>query len=318
MKTAPSTDTPATAESAKRVPDFGISLLLGFLGISVLLGVTSLSAVEEVGEIALRQLSGDETVQVDGIVGEWKRHEVEIDGTELRIAGAHDNGFLYLTLLTRDTALQRQILRGGLTVWLDGPDAEPESFGIRFPLPLAEYRETLRAAGPGPDGDNGTRTRSRERRRPSLNTLFQRLNGLDLDAELLGSGATAARTSISDLSDADMALDRVDETWAVEFKIPLADEGAASLDAAGGDLIHLGIEIPAVDEGRRERGRGGRGVGQGGRGGRGGFGGPGGFGGARGGSGGGGPRAAEGRGEPVEPVDLRLPIRLEVSGDTAP
>ncbi len=46
----------------------------------------------------------------------------------------HDSKYLYLNLSSTDIAIQRQILRGGLTIWIDQSGRKKKYFGFRYPL----------------------------------------------------------------------------------------------------------------------------------------------------------------------------------------
>ena len=46
----------------------------------------------------------------------------------------HDNRFVYLNLSATDPTVQRQMLRGGLTIWIDPSGRKNENLGFRYPL----------------------------------------------------------------------------------------------------------------------------------------------------------------------------------------
>ncbi len=46
----------------------------------------------------------------------------------------HDNRFVYLNLSATDPTVQRQLLRGGLTIWIDQSGRKNENLGFRYPL----------------------------------------------------------------------------------------------------------------------------------------------------------------------------------------
>ncbi|MCE5283203.1 MAG: hypothetical protein LLG93_13995 [Deltaproteobacteria bacterium] len=54
---------------------------------------------------------------------------------ELTVGLLNDERMLYLRLSTRNRAIQRQILRAGLTLWFDETGGQAKTYGIRFPLP---------------------------------------------------------------------------------------------------------------------------------------------------------------------------------------
>lgn len=269
----------------------------------------------------------DKEVVVDGLGGEWKGDAQKIGGTKLKAATAHDGRFFYVSLSTKNDDLQRQILRGGLVLWLDDGAGEDKSFGIRFPLPMGEYRDQLRGQG-RPDQGGGPGAGRGQRGRRSPEAMWQRFRSIEHEVEILsGLEEVALRSKVAELDGIEIAVDRLEDRLVLEYKIPMAaaqaspevaeeiEPGAAAgedaqtgqdevtgeviprqLRTAAGGEISLGIEIPGFDPEMRDRNGNG---GNGGNGRGGGFGGPrgggfgGGFGGGRGG-GFGGPGGAGG------------------------
>ena len=299
-----------------------IALVALALGFSPALSATG-------NDLAVHETPWNErNITVDGIGGEWKAQEKKIKGTKLKVATSYDDEFLYVSLSTENAALQRQILRSGLILWLENDASPPKSYGLHFPMPIHEYREQLQSSRSATDGNSVTgqaaprgffgQGRSRGER-PSLEAVWQRLTQADLDVDVLqapGESLIRVLPGSSDAAGLETAMDYVDERWNVEYKIPLnASAGEAETNAQDllavhmpeGEGLRLGVEIPAMERGRGPEGRGGGGFRGGGL--RGGGGPGGGFGAAGGGRGGfgGGPRGGGGRGprggaaqEPVE------------------
>ena len=300
----------------------------------ILLVIVALGAEAAFGAGSLESPWLDKEVVIDGLGGEWKGDEKKVPGTKLKAATAHDDQFFYVSLSTKNDDLQRQILRGGLVLWLDDTAAEAKGFGIRFPLPMREYRDQLRGQGRS-GGGGGTQGAGRgQRGRRSPEAMWQRIREIEHEVEILsGSEEVALRSKVAEFDGIEIAMDRLDDRLVLEYKIPrvatetsaaVAPDAAAGEEAetgqdellgeavawqlkatAGGEMA-IGIDIPGFDPEMRGR-QGNGGNGSNGRGG--GFGGPsgggfgGGFGGGRsggfggpGGAGGGRPSGGLGRG----------------------
>ncbi len=312
----------------------------------VVLALSTLGAEVSFGEESMESPWLDKEVVVDGLGGEWKGDGRKIRGTKLKAATAHDDQFFYVSLSTKNGDLQRQILRGGLVLWLDDAAGENKSFGIRFPLPMREYRDQLREQGRG-DGARAPGAERGRRGRRSPDAMWQRIQEIEQEVEILsGLGEVTHRSKVAELDGIEVAMDRLEDRWVLEYKIPMHASGtdtaaqtedeekadvvvpAWGIKTATGGQMSLGIEIPGFDPEMRDRdgeggnpgnGESGRGGGFGGpRGGgfgggfgggrSGGFGGPGGAGGGR--SGGGLGRGSGGRPEPQEPIEVWTLVRL--------
>ncbi len=79
----------------------------------------------------------DRPVVIDGRDdgAEWKGALHTVAKGELAVGVLNDERMLYLRLSTRNRAIQRQILKAGLTLWFDETGGQAKSYGIRFPLP---------------------------------------------------------------------------------------------------------------------------------------------------------------------------------------
>ncbi len=214
---------------------------------------------------------------------------------------ANDREKLYVSVKTGDEGIQRKILAGGMTLWLDPAARKEQAIGIRYPL---------KRQGPPVDG-SGMRTRDRmsAERPPVRDSNAAHRSGMPIpnDLELLGFGACGGASTVHKTNSCGIVvrMDRNDYGELVwEAEVPLQ---ALNLEAKPGQILDLGIEIGALNMPARPmgedrssgggsggmRGMGGGGMGSmgGGMGGMGGgFGGGGRGGGGGGMHGGGGPR----------------------------
>ena len=75
-------------------------------------------------------------IRMDGDLNEWKGIPAYIDKNNVfAVSVCHDNENVYVCLTTDDPQTERQIMGGGLTVWLDPSGSDDKVFGINYPLP---------------------------------------------------------------------------------------------------------------------------------------------------------------------------------------
>jgi hypothetical protein len=75
-------------------------------------------------------------ITVDGNDDDWPSGLTPIDDLRSSVGFQNNGDHLFVCLRTVDRAVEMQILRGGLTVWLDSTGGKQKTFGIRFPLEL--------------------------------------------------------------------------------------------------------------------------------------------------------------------------------------
>ncbi|MCF7920178.1 MAG: hypothetical protein K9N06_09740 [Candidatus Cloacimonetes bacterium] len=72
-------------------------------------------------------------IVMDGLDKEWDTSKV-YDDTEKILAGfQHTGETLYFLMISRDPALERQMLMNGFTIWLDDNGKKKKKLGLRFP-----------------------------------------------------------------------------------------------------------------------------------------------------------------------------------------
>src|SRR5437867_3668400 len=109
----------------------------------------------------------------------------------------NDSNYLYIALITTNREVQRQVMRGGTTIWLDRDGGDDRKFGIHYPLGQNQQPEDQRET-------------------------YQRS---DNDLEILGPGDEHHRMTIAETGGIDVRFELSNDTLVYEMKIPLPDDG---------------------------------------------------------------------------------------------
>lgn len=250
-------------------------------------------------------------IAIDSVSRQWPMTPLEDKETSVGVL--NDSLFVYVGLFTANRNLQRQIMRGGLTVWLDKEGGKGKVFGIRYPVGRDEF-------GPPegwPPSDSG-----RAGMRPETPT--------GPVGELILYGPRESdqhRMTVAEAQGVEVQTKTVAGHFAYQLKIPLAEDQQHPFAIGGkpGMIIGVGFQTEKPRRPSRPRegfdgrgGEGGDGEGGGG-GGMGGFGGFGGRGGMRGGRGG--PRGGMDRSTPwsqPEPLDVWAKVQLVTNSQPMP
>ena len=194
-------------------------------------------------------------ITIDALLGDWNDTIQPLPGERLALGVSNDADHLYVAVTSRDQGVTRQVLRRGLTLWVDPSGKESKELGIRFPLGMAR--------GPAAQGGELDESVFRARMAESLSEL-EILHGEHLPAmRLPADGALGIEVKVS--------FEYGELVY--EIKLPLRSEEGYAVGVEAGSVIGLGLETPAVNsEMQRARGSGrgmgaGRGGGLGGRGG---------------------------------------------------
>lgn len=246
----------------------------------------------------------DMDVAIDGQSTEWDGAIHDFSDEQIGVGVRNDLEHLYVALIIGNARTQSEALSRGFTVWFDPTDKQVRTFGIRYPLGVADKDRPafIRALMDGEDFD-------------SLMTTYK---ALPARMELLASAEGPAVSAPTNDHGIEVAA-RIDHGLLIyELKVPLTASAQAprAIGAQAGKAFAVGIETPemiAPPSGRPggERGPGGGGPGGGGGMGRGGPP-PGG-----GGPGGGMPPGGPGGG-PAAPERLSLwtTVKLSASPET--
>jgi len=260
------------------------------------------------------QWRGDREIVIDASADEWPETWTHLKKAKMDVGVINDSAYLYLCLVSENAATRSQVLRQGLTLWLDARGGKEQDFGVHYPLGM---RAALGRGGGGgrnrstgrPDGE-----RRREMIREALSTLEIMANqGLDRIPIKIDDPSSGLEVAIQ--------LEPGSKRMVYELKLPLqpSDSEPHGLAVEFPATLGFGLDSPASQRPQRAA-RGGRGGSSGGGGGGrgGGFGGQrgggagGGRGGGFGGGGSGGSRGARGGGGQSEmrPLDLWTQIQL--------
>jgi len=247
------------------------------------------------GSLEFRSHWHTKAVEGGGTSQEWPSAMTQIEGKQAMVGFLNDSDDLYISLVTDDRALQRQVMFRGLTVWFDREGGEEHRFGIRYPIGMEM------AANPMLQRD------WKGQRNPD-DTLQERIPVDTSEAEITGPmDNEQRRVKIIDLRQISVRFNVTRGRLMYELKVPLADNGPDpySIGTKAGGVIGVGIETAqgTPERPQDEQGRGTMPPGGGGRGGRRG----------RGGFGGGNERP-ERTGRLSEPLKLWAKVQL-ASGD---
>ena len=260
----------------------------------VLFVVLGAAAVMAAQPIMSRWKTGD--VTVDGMIADWPELTSFPEG--ISVAASNDDRNLYLAIAASDPQRRRQLLGGGLIVWVDPGGGHKQTYGIRVPGAGFERAEGRR---PLPPEEGAESAAPREPRQPDITYI-----------EVLGPGKDdRRRLELSAETGIEAAAHVENGTLGLEVKIPLAaapSTYAHALNASPGAVVGLGLQTPKPErtetEGGSHAGRPGMGGGHG-RGGMGGMGG-----GGRGGGGHRGGGAGEGGAAPAKEMKLWTTVAL--------
>jgi hypothetical protein len=215
----------------------------------------------------------DRPLTIDGIVenGEWDNAQYMIMDETVTLGLLNDDASLYMRLSTRDTALQRQILGGGLTVWFDENGKKDKDFGIRFPLPMQGtnrmmQRETRPAGMDTERREDNAGGDESEHERPKPETRMESMVGmLHTRMQLIGPGEDVRTTIPFDDSPQygiECRLAMGNGNMIYELKFPLKRSDIASHGILTKDVKTISIGFEAGKIAMRSQG-GGRGQGGG-------------------------------------------------------
>ncbi len=270
----------------------------------------------------------DHEISIDGADthGEWNNAQYTFDEKKVSLGLMNSASHLYLRLSSRDRAIQRQVLVGGLTVWFNPDGTDNKALGIRFPLPSPAGGRMIPSSQSGgengrsspADGgrgetppDSGNMEQDGRNRSEARQMLFTALTTV----EILGPGENGSVSLSCAQADSTGIVARIGFTGGnlvYELSIPLvrtAETPVYIAESSMPEFVGIGFQTGTIaiperrsDSGQRSRGGMGGGMGGMGRGGMGG--GMGDMGGGRGGGPGG-----EGRSAASKPFALWVKAR---------
>jgi hypothetical protein len=160
-------------------------------------------------------------LRIDGVMTDWP--EQTFVSKEVSASVANDAQDLYILVATSDSAVNLQLTRAGLSVYLDPKGGKGLGFGIRIP-PLGNRLEPANAPRGGAD-------------EPPLLSYF----------DVLGPGDEIRRVELEDGTGIDLRIGSSDGTFFMELKVPFATAAgrpyAPGITLAKGEF-GLGIVTP--------------------------------------------------------------------------
>ncbi|MFI5253808.1 MAG: hypothetical protein ACHQQQ_15420 [Bacteroidota bacterium] len=222
---------------------------------------------------------------IDGKNTEWSDSLITLtDDKQTSVGVCNDDDFLYISIITTNRGIERQIMRRGITFWFDRDGGKEKKFGIRYPLGMGGV---VPPGGGNEDRDSGV----------SMNRKERTIDAPD-ELEIYQGEKEHHRMTLAETGGIEAKFQPSADTFVYELKVPLTDNvHPFGIGTKTGSVIGVGFDTKGSGEEVTPRAAGSEG--EGGEGGRGGFGGGrGGFGGGRGGGGfgrGGGGRMGGGR-----------------------
>jgi hypothetical protein len=182
----------------------------------------------------------------------WDPAMIKIPDRNMMVGILNDSGYLYLSLVTDDRGIQRQVLTGGMSIWFDPGGGTDKRFGLNYPIsgmPAAGDR-ALRE-GLSRDGARGEENgEDGEFRRPPFDST---------EVEIFGPfPGDHARKSIASLRDLALKIGFDGGTMVYQLRVPFRDRGANpyAIGAGPGSEIGVGLESGEKSSGRRPGGGG--------------------------------------------------------------
>jgi hypothetical protein len=78
------------------------------------------------------------TLKIDGAIDDWAEDFYYFSEQNAIVGVKNDSEFLYLCLKVSNAVASKQILAGGLTLWLNNEGNKSETFGIQFPIGISD------------------------------------------------------------------------------------------------------------------------------------------------------------------------------------
>ncbi len=233
----------------------------------------------------------DREIAIDGMHTDWQGAMTFIEKENVAIGIINDEKFLYVSMVTTNRDIQRQIMLRGFTLWLDPDGGKEKSFGIKFPLGMQEMGFMMRGRG----------------EEPNIETMQENFKKSMISMEIIGPGKGQHRVMrVAEAEGIEIKVNPIVDQFAYEIKIPLSqtENQPYAIGAEAGQSIGVGFETTEFDREMMLEGMGG-----GRPGGRGGSRPSGGIGGGRAGGRGGG---RMGGGRPQMPKQFKLWVSVQL------
>jgi hypothetical protein len=210
----------------------------------------------------------DRDITLDGKGGDWLGAKYYFEDLAISVGLINDDQYLYVSMMTENPMIRAQIMRQGLTVWLDPKGGKNKTFGIKYPL----GRQRTGQEGERLTPETMMDEIAREEMMQKLQESMTELEVLGPDEDVLG------KMDVKDAKGIDIKMRNAGGTFVYELRIPLSssEEYPFAIGVKSGDVIGVGFLSPKMQmqkpSGMRGGGRmPGGGGGMGGRGGMGGM-----------------------------------------------
>lgn len=220
---------------------YSARMLILFFGLSVLVGCSMLE---------LESTWKDRDIVLDGKDGDWLGAKYYFEGLAISVGLINDEQHLYVSMMTENPVTRAQIMRQGLTVWLDPEGGKNKTFGIKYPLGRQGDEQEREGMEPGAMMDEVTREE-----------MMKKLQESMTEFEVLGPNEQVlARMNIEDAEGIEVKMRNAGATFVYELRVPLSssEEFPYAVGVKPGDTIGVGFLSPKM---KMQRPRGMRGTG---------------------------------------------------------
>jgi hypothetical protein len=210
------------------------------LALVMILGLTGCGSFKT---FQIRSLPPEHQVIIDGKADDWAGRLFMVEGQKISVGFLNDRDYLYVCLRTDDGAMQRQILRSGLTVWIDPQGGGKKVLGIKYPVGLSSSEQRM-----------WREEKPEETEEPS------EVGGNLTDVEIIRQGYPEPEAlDIANAEGVELKAATAGKSFVYELKIPLAQSGqeAIGVGAPAGGTVGIGFETGKVDLNSLPRGPGG-------------------------------------------------------------
>lgn len=182
------------------------------------------------GTAPLQSLNPGGEIDIDGSERDWYAHLRPLDKENMSMAVLNDDEYLYVSMLTSDPTLIRQITMRGLVLWIDPEGGAEQTIGLQFPI----------------GATNTGRSVPTPRNTEEHEAIFA---ASLLDMEMLrDAGEERARIPANSIPGVATGASLKNGTLFYEVRLPLASGGPFTFaaDAAPGETIGVGLESAEI------------------------------------------------------------------------
>jgi hypothetical protein len=175
----------------------------------------------------------DRDITLDGKGGDWLGAKYYFEDSAVSVGLINDEQHLYVSMMTENPMIRAQVMRQGLTVWIDPQGGKDKTFGIKYPIGRqGEELESERM-----DAQKIMDEITREEMMQRLQESMTELEVLGPDEEVL------AKMDIEDAKGIEVKMRNAGGTFVYELKIPLSssEKFPFAIGVETGDVIGVGF-----------------------------------------------------------------------------